>query len=460
MVKPHKAWRFRWAGLVAAGLSVWWLAPLRAQDQPDISNKPLQPQLVNATTGEVRLIVEVVNSKGQGVYDLGAANFEVAVEGLAIRQATLGRAADPQHALSVILALDVSGSMKGAGIAAAKAAALDFIERLRKEDSCALLLFGEGVRQAADFTRNRQLLRQQVEGIEAADRKTYLYQALYEALDRAVHTPSSRTALVVLTDGRDDGSGLGVEDVVAKVPAARVPIYALGFGPKADEKLLRRVATLSRGAYYYAPDAEGLTRLYAAVAEELSKSNQYLLTFRVGRFAGERTVTVHVKHRGQTAKATGKLVGPPPPPPPWLIAAIVGGALIVALAIWLGFRWYRRAHPGIVETVAMQPASLPAGWLEVTRGPHAGQRYPLRDGTETVVGRVAKRSHLCLKQDPLVSARHFKITQNDLGQFVIEDLESRNKTRVNEVELSEPLVLQSNDKIQIGLSELLFVDNR
>jgi len=264
----------------------------------------------------------------------------------------------------------------------------------------------------------------------------------------------------VLSDGRDDGSGLGVDDVVAKIPALRVPIYALGFGPQADEKLLRRVATLSRGAYYYAPDAEGLARLYATVAEELSKTNEYLLAFKIPRFTGEKTVTVQVKYRGQTAKATGKLQGPPAPPPPWLIAAIIGGALIVAAAIWLGLRWYRRGHPGILETVAMQPAGQPSAWLEVSRGPHAGQRYPLRDGAETVVGRVSRRVQFCLKEDPLVSAKHFKITQNEQGQFIIEDLGSRNKTKVNEVELSGVLVLQTNDKIQVGLSELLFVDNR
>lgn len=449
----------RWTMLLAVLLGWMCAAPLAAQDQPEISNKPLQPQF-NPSTGEVKLLVEVTDSKGQGIYDLGAANFEVAVEGLAIRQATLGRPAGAQYALSVILAIDVSGSMKGAGIAAAKTAALDFIERLGKEDSCALVLFGEGVRLAADFTKNREALRQQIEAIQATDRKTYLYQALYEALDRAAHTPTSRTAIVLLTDGRDDGSGLGVDDVVAKIPAVKVPVYTLGFGRQADEKLLRRVATLSRGGYHYSPDAQGLTQLYASVAEELSRTHQYLLTFKVPRFTGEKTVTVVVKHRGQPARATGKLIGQPPPVSPLLMAAILGGALILAAAIWLGLRWYRRAHPGILETVAMHPASQPLAWLEVTRGPHAGQRFPLRDGIETVVGRVSKRSQFCLKEDPLVSARHFKVTQNEQGQFVVEDLGSRNKTSVNGTELSGPLVLQTNDKIQVGLSELLFVDNR
>jgi hypothetical protein len=139
---------------------------------------------------------------------------------------------------------------------------------------------------------------------------------------------------------------------------------------------------------------------------------------------------------------------------------ILAGAAILGCAIVLGVRLYRRSWPGLTETVAMLPQDRPSVWLEVTSGPHAGQRFPLRDGKETTIGRVGKRAQICLGEDPLVSGAHARLTQNEQAQFVIEDLGSRNRTRVNDVEISEPLVLQPNDRIQVGLSELMFIDNR
>jgi len=101
----------------------------------------------------------------------------------------------------------------------------------------------------------------------------------------------------------------------------------------------------------------------------------------------------------------------------------------------------------------------PRVWLEVVRGADAGQKFLLIN-KETNIGRAVDRSEVALKNDPLVGKKHACIRMNDAGQYVIEDLNSRNGVVVNGVRLESPLVLQPEDRIVVGLSELLFVDQR
>ncbi len=410
--------------------------------------------------GNVRVLTAVTDSNGRAVSGLSAANFAVAVEGEEIRNArferTRGR--DP---LSVILAMDVSGSMRGPGIDAAKNGASEFLSRLDANDFCALLSFGEGVRLTADFTRDRGVIEAALASLDATDAKTHLYQAVFDAVKRAKSAPTSRSTVVVLTDGRDDGSSLGVEDVIAQVTSAGVPVYTLAYGPGSDVRLLGRISTLSGAVSYVAPEAGELRQTYAAIVDQLN--NEYLLTFLIRPLSsGSRRGTVVLKVGSQTARASftlsrsgaGSSAGDVRRLLLWLLPILA----VAAAGVWYAvYRW--RQRKALQGTIVIRPASQARGWLEVTRGPHSGMRFPLRE-KETVIGRTPKQSQCCLKDDPLVSGKHARILLNEDGQFVVEDEGSANKTKVNEVELAGPLVLQSNDRIQVGLSELLFIENR
>ncbi|MGA2327076.1 MAG: VWA domain-containing protein [Bryobacteraceae bacterium] len=449
--------RYRWGKRHhLLGLAAAWIcaAALLAQETPVLNVLQTEADV----KGRVKLLVSVTDAKGRGIAGLGAANFEVAVEGEQVRDARFERGAGVGSPLSVILALDVSGSMRGEAIEAAKISASEFLDRLGKEDYCALMVFGDDVRLAADFTRDRQVTRRVLAELQAADSTTHLYQALFDSVKRVGTAPTPRSAIVVLTDGKDEGSSLGVEDVISRVSAAAVPIYTLGYGTKADVKLLGRVSTLSGGVFYYTPNAEELRRTYAAIVDQIN--NEYLLSFTIRPpSVAQKPGTVILKLGRQPMKRAFVVEGIPEKYPRWAFpAGLVAMALVVVVAALFGVRWYRQRH-AMQETIAMRPMSQPGAWLEVTRGPHTGQRYPLR-GDSTTVGRVARSSQFCLKNDPLLTSAHLRITRNDAGQYVIEDLGSKNGTKVNEVDLAGALVLQPNDRIQIGLSELLYLENR
>jgi len=434
-----------------------------AQDQ-----EPVTLRLLNVEQnpkGTIRVLASVTGANGRPVQGLEASHFALALEGERIQEARIEKASRPDQPLSVILAIDVSGSMKGEAVASAKSAAAAFLDRLATGDSCALMAFGDGVKWIAGYTKDRAALRRAVGSLEARDAKTCLYQAFLEAADRAATAPTARSAVVLLTDGKDDGSGVGAGDAIARLNAAGIPAYTLAFGPKADDGFLRRVATLSRGAFYSAPNAEELGRAYTRIADQLN--SDYLLTLVLaGSPSGNRTLSVILRQRGELVKAQTTVSfdgasGASRPAAflrrnsPLLILA----AVVLLLATLPMILWRRRARDATPETIVMPNLDRPAAWLEVTRGPGAGQRLPLRN-SEFLVGRAVEHVHLAIQDDPLVSGIHLRLVPNARGQYVAEDLGSSNGTRVNGAELSGPVVLQPNDRIQIGFSELLYMDNR
>ena len=98
------------------------------------------------------------------------------------------------------------------------------------------------------------------------------------------------------------------------------------------------------------------------------------------------------------------------------------------------------------EAVSSSPARL-----EAVSGPLEGRTFPLTED-EVSIGREPSNQISLL--DSLVSRRHSVIRKNGEG-FLIQDLDSRNSTFVNNVPVKERL-LADGDQIRIGKSTLVF----
>src|SRR6185295_10729569 len=59
---------------------------------------------------------------------------------------------------------------------------------------------------------------------------------------------ASQRAVVLLTDGLDEGSALSVEDGLKVAQETHIPVFCVGVG-KVQERVLRRVAKLTSGEY-------------------------------------------------------------------------------------------------------------------------------------------------------------------------------------------------------------------
>lgn len=128
---------------------------------------------------------------------------------------------------------------------------------------------------------------------------------------------------------------------------------------------------------------------------------------------------------------------------PASLALLLKALLVIALyaflsgTLWL--IWRDLASPK--EAVSRVPHSR----LEFTSGPREGETAIL--GPVNLIGRAADNTlHL---EDTTVSAYHARISHQG-GQWVLEDLGSRNGTSLNQIKVDQPIVVADGDEIRFG----------
>jgi sulfite reductase (NADPH) flavoprotein alpha-component len=91
--------------------------------------------------------------------------------------------------------------------------------------------------------------------------------------------------------------------------------------------------------------------------------------------------------------------------------------------------------------------------LFIENGLQAGVRYPLSN-KPIIIGRDPK-ADICLSDDTKCSRQHAQVFWLS-PQFAVEDLDSTNGTFVNDIRITGVTILNPNDKISIGKTNLLF----
>ncbi len=356
--------------------------------------------MYSSGTNKIDMIVSVLDDSGVPIRDLGTANFKVMVEGKEITNFSVKPVSSPKSPLSVVLAMDVSGSMKGRPMDEAKKAAKIFLDQLDKEDYAALVEFGSSVTLDADFTPKDKIhaLRDKIDGLVANQQRTWLYQATYDSIEKASKAPTSRVAVVLLTDGKDEGSPRTEENVLARMKGVQVPVYTLGFGGDTQVNYLKRVAAASGGTFLFTPSPEELTNLYKAVMEQIK--NQYLVEFSFENPAGMYTSTLVLTYRGrevssqrrflhslaeplQAAKPAAAVAPLTPPPPTQPGSDIFLWAIVVALLVGVGAGGYFILRPRLREPVKEPVGPAPLSRME------GGQIHPIvPPGSQSGVSRT------------------------------------------------------------------------
>lgn len=268
---------------------------------------------------EVSVYLSVVDSAGNPIKDLTAENFTVTEDSQKVEIGSIELAKD--EPINIVLLLDTSGSMSGAGIGAAKTAASNFVAGLEAGDRVAILTFDDSVRARIDFTTDHRAARDQIALIDAVrGAGTCLYDAAYQAVQMTATVPSGRRAVVLFTDGVDEKPGGGtcsthtLDDVIdlASEGGTRTPVYTLGMGTRVDDNTLKRLAELTGGRYLYSPDTSQLDAMFLRLSDSLR--SQYLLRYTSVAGPGAHTLAVSVTYSSATDSDTRNFLLPAMPP--------------------------------------------------------------------------------------------------------------------------------------------------
>ncbi len=247
----------------------------------------------------VELFTTVLDKQRRPVEGLEAKDFTVNEDGTRQEISRFEKVTDlPIHAA---VALDVSASME-ASLDKAKEAALEFFQQtIRPKDRAAVITFNDHPNLSVKFTNDVPALAGGLAGLKA-ERGTALYDSVIFTLFYFTGVKGQR-ALLLLSDGKDEGSRFTYEDALDYARRAGVTIYSIGLGEDADKRKLARLAEETGGRSFFLKSADELPGIYAVIERELR--SQYLIAYQSSNISGGndfRSVELKVGRPGLEAK--------------------------------------------------------------------------------------------------------------------------------------------------------------
>ena len=184
----------------------------------------------------------------------------------------------------------------------ARQAALQFLQgTIKPKDRAAVVTFNDHPNLAVKFTNDLPALAGGLAGLKA-ERGTALYDSVIFSLFYFTGVKGQR-ALLLLTDGQDEGSRFTFDDALDYARRAGVTIYAIGLGADADKRKLEKLSEETGGRSFFLKSVDELAGIYSTIESELR--SQYLIAYQSTNTTGGntfRSVDLKVAKPGLEAK--------------------------------------------------------------------------------------------------------------------------------------------------------------
>jgi VWFA-related protein len=234
-------------------------------------------------TTDTRLVVvhaSVLDGKGKLVTTLPESAFKV-LENNVEQTIKIFRREDIPVSMGIVI--DNSGSMRDKRAKVA-AAALDLVKASNPQDEVFIVNFNDDAYLDQPFTNDIKKLETALERIDSKG-GTAMRDAISMSIDYVKDKgKKDKKVLIVVTDGNDNTSNIGLEELVRKAQQSDVLIYSIGIlseeEPREARKAKRALHDLgiaSGGLDYYPKDLAEVDKITPEVAREIR--NQYTLAY-------------------------------------------------------------------------------------------------------------------------------------------------------------------------------------
>jgi VWFA-related protein len=222
----------------------------------------------------VELYASVLDKQKRPVSSLEQKDFAVTEDGVKQEIARFERVTNlPIHA---VVTIDVSASMEKS-LDKARAAAVQFLQgTIHPKDRAAVVTFNDHPNLTVKFTNDIPTLAGGLAGLKA-ERGTALYDSIIFTLYYFTGVKGQR-ALLLLTDGKDEGSRFTFEDALEYARRAGVTIFAIGLGDDPDKRKLEKISEETGGRAFFLKSADELAGIYSTIEAELR--SQYLIAYQ------------------------------------------------------------------------------------------------------------------------------------------------------------------------------------
>jgi len=475
---------FCWLGFLVEG--GWAVEPGRFAISQVAGNPP-----------NLIVYLDVVDENGEPLVRLPPSQLSASIQGQPVKVSQVSTFDASGEGVAYIFLVDVSKSIGSPQFVEMRQAIDEWIDGLKSVDRMAIFTFGSQYKQLAGFTADKARLKVALQSLRPTDSQTKLYLALNNAINLSRQTTEglpNRRVIVILSDGKDEGSGITVEDVRDLIPQGHTPIYAIGYSrlPVRDREhylqVLNRLATLSGGLYSTAATVK-------AAYEETESTIRRLFVIRLNCESCTSDAQLHplemtLKSNDVTrtsslgvnlfssppssAQAQKETPNNPEPSEPWWKVVLswkvlLSFGLVIGVGVGVVFHvelkgWLWPPPPVIVDPyrpviseprLTPDPVSISPGrsiQLTVVAGKEHGRSYHFNLVSKSVIGRDVD-CDVSFPEDTEMSGRHFQLALD--GNYVeVADLGSTNGTLLNGAPLVTGHRLVDGDMVRAGRTEV------
>jgi tight adherence protein B len=242
---------------------------------------------------------------------IAASRFKVLENGQPVLGANVVPFSKVEGTFGAILVVDTSNSMKGAPIRGALDAARHFAARRNVNQLISVLTFNSSNELLLPFTGDQARIGTALSRAPRLAQGTHIYDAVGQAIQLTRAASLETGTVVLLSDGADTGSILGLADVTKLALASHIRVFAVGLRSSSFQPAaMQQLAAATGGSFSLAANPKQLANIYDQLGLKLA--NQYLMTYKSLVVPGEHvkvSVTVDGVGRAGTAYAA-----PPPAP--------------------------------------------------------------------------------------------------------------------------------------------------
>jgi VWFA-related protein len=274
---------------------------LLAQAPPNKTAPEELPAPITVNVDVVNILTSVHDKRGGLVANLNKDDFTVLEDGQQQTIKYFDRETDLP--LTIGLLVDVSGSQRNLIQTERSAASQFFSKVLRKKDEAFLISFGEESELLQDYTGSARLLQEGLNQLRVSSgvgglhpgpvptaggpRGTVLYDAVYLAAQEKLRSEVGRKAIVLITDGVDQGSRMTRSQAIEEAQKSDAVIYSIlyqdpsAYGPfgggGGGEGELRRMSDETGGRVFKVDRKHSLDEAFQELQDEMR--SQYAIGY-------------------------------------------------------------------------------------------------------------------------------------------------------------------------------------
>lgn len=462
-----------WKGLAAATLLLPTLA-LASGAQLSIQ----QVEVSKAKWPHARGYVNVIGASGSPIPNLSQDLFKVYEQGNTDSQKIekVESLETAQTGASIVIVLQASGAMMGVQDDLKKAVAA-FVNGLGEKDQVAVVDYSEAAETVAPFADDKGDVAGKAAKITFTGKSFLLYDGMAQAISLYASAAApgkggassllpQAKAIIVISDGRDNGSATDIEKVISDAKKRRIPIHAVGHSELDQDSLpnLERLARDTGGTYKAAPAVDDINKALTQVKDYINK--MYVIQWKTSleHDGKEHKVEIAMENEGGASLKSSVMVKTPDYID-WVRLGIIGAVIMAVLVAGAAIYVATRPKPPPQRFCPVCKRAQMPEWdiclfclksakarlvMQKGAGPK-GKAWPL---VGKIVSLGSGPENSIRVMDGAVSGKHAGVAI-DNDKFEIVDLGSKNGVLVNGKKTPRRF-LRNGDVITLGMTEFKF----